>query len=256
MDNSFVSLLSRNPRVFGAAVIGPLHVQMNLPCQDACCYQVLSSNAIVIAVADGLGSASASDAGAKLAVESAVKAMVEASVEGIGSHEDIVRYAVSAARSALQDRAAVTPCELRDLACTLILAFLAESHLAVAHIGDGAVVAQAEGQLHLVSAPGDSEFTNEVVPLTSTDWEKEVRITSLTSHIDSIAVFTDGCQRAAFRKSENGLEAFDRFFNPIFAYARDLLDIEEGAKDIEALLASKKICENSDDDKTLVVGSI
>jgi hypothetical protein len=211
---------------------------------------------MAIAVADGLGSAAASEAGAKLAVESAIKAMTDASVEGIRSHEDIVRHAVAAARSALQDRAVVTPCELRDLACTLILAFFAHSQLAVAHIGDGAVVVQAEGQLQLVSGPGDSEFTNEVVPLTSTDWEKQVRIASLTSHIDSIAVFTDGCQRAAFRKSEKGLEVFDRFFNPIFAYARDVFDIAEGIKEIEGLLASKKLCENSDDDKTLVVGSI
>jgi hypothetical protein len=67
-------------------------------------------------------------------------------------------------------------------------------------------------------------------------------------------VFTDGCQRAAFRKVEDAVVPFDKFFNPIFEYANTVSDLTEGANEIAELLASAKLCENSDDDKTLVVG--
>lgn len=250
---------SRVSRVFGASVIGPLHVQLNLPCQDACGYEVLPSGSFIIAAADGLGSATMSEVGARMAIESVVSASLAAlnsCQEQKPNLEDIVRKAVGIARSVLESHSVAQSCKLRDLACTLILAIVGEDSLSVAHIGDGAVVARLDGRLSLISSPGDSEFTNEVVPLTSSNWREDLRIVTTTSCVESIAVLTDGCQRAAFRKSEQGLEPFERFFNPIFAYARGLTDTTEGVKEIEALLGSQKICENSDDDKTLVVGVV
>jgi hypothetical protein len=49
------------PYLFGASVIGPLHIQNDIPCQDAYVYEILSSGWGLIAVTDGLGSASKSD---------------------------------------------------------------------------------------------------------------------------------------------------------------------------------------------------
>jgi hypothetical protein len=200
-----------------------------------------------------------SEVGARVVVESVVNASM-AALNGCPEKncglEEIVRNAAGSAHDALERHSVAESCKLRDLACTLIVAITTADGLAVAHIGDGAVVAELDGRLSLISAPGESEFTNEVVPLTSENWQEQLRIVSTTSRVESIAAFTDGCQRAAFRKSEQGLEPFDRFFNPIFAYARELADTNEGVREIEALLASKKICENSDDDKTLVVGVV
>ena len=251
------STIGRGPRIFGASVTGQLHIQSSLPCQDACAYRVLPSGVIVIAVADGLGSAPFSEVGARVVVEAAVAVTAEwldSVAAPVASLENSVRAAVAAGRKALDERSVAESCKLRDLACTLILAVMQEHGLGVAHIGDGAVVGEVEGSLRLISAPGESEFTNEVVPITSADWEEHLRIVSLPSRVGSIAVFTDGCQRAAFRKSEAGLEPFDGFFRPIFEYARDLTDLPEGVQELEALLNSSKICENSDDDKTLVIG--
>jgi len=246
-------------RVFGSSVIGPMHLQGAIPCQDACAYAATAEDAIIIAVADGLGSAAKSDAGASQAVASAFRFCMSA----LGSDadeerklEEVVRGAAAYAREELERLALEESCNLRDLACTLIVAIATGRQFAVAHIGDGAVVGEIDGCLSLISSPGDSEYTNEVVPLTSKEWHNSLRIASGESSIRGIAVFTDGCQRAAFRKEEDALVPFERFFTPVFNYAREVSDAEVGADEIAELLASAKLCEHSDDDKTFVVGVI
>ncbi len=242
-------------RIFGASVIGPLHVQKNLPCQDAWAFSAALSGTGVIAVADGLGSASKSEVGARLAVDTAVASVKEAFAiaDSVAPLDQIGLAAVKHAREALEKRSSEEECSLKDLACTMIVAALSQGCLAVAHIGDGAVVAQTADGLLLISGPGESEYANEVVPLTAIDWQESLRIVDGISGVRSLAVFTDGCQRAAFRKHEETFEPFEGFFRPIFSYAHELTDIAEGEKEIQALLSSKKICENSEDDKTLAI---
>jgi hypothetical protein len=245
-------------RIFGASVIGPLHVRLGLPCQDACSFRSLEGESAVIAVADGLGSASRSEVGAQLAVEAACRTATEI-LERPGPEEslgDVVKAAVTAARSALEQRVGEDGVDLRDLACTLIVVAVRRDRIATAHIGDGAVVADAPPGLLLVSAPGDSEYANEVTPLTSDDWESSLRIIPLVVSVRSFAVLTDGCQRAALRKVRYGFEPFEPFFSPIFAYARGLADTAEGDEEVRALLSSAKVRGNSEDDKTLVVATI
>jgi hypothetical protein len=213
----------------------------------------------VIAVADGLGSASKSEVGAQLAVNAAVETALclladPALAEKLPA--DIVLAGVKGARRALEDKAAKDECSLRDLACTIIVVVVHGVELAVAHIGDGAVVAQTESGLQLVSGPGESEYTNEVVPLTSVEWEQSLRTVHIEGSISRLAVFTDGCQRAAFRKTAGSIEPFEGFFRPIFEYLEECPDNAEAEQELQALLASKKLCENSEDDKTLVVAVI
>ena len=157
------------------------------------------------------------------------------------------------ARQRLEEKATEEGCNLRDLACTLIVVVGAGGSVAAGHVGDGGVVAQVGAALSIVSGPGESEYANEVTPLTSEKWIDSLRIASDVRGVKCLAVFTDGCQRAAFLKSSSGLEAFGGFFEPIFSYARELTDLAEGPEDIKSLLASKKLCENSEDDKTLVI---
>jgi hypothetical protein len=169
------------------------------------------------------------------------------------SQAEILRVAAQAARRALEAKAAEDQCALRDLACTIIIAVARKDQLAVVHIGDGAVVAQTDNGLQLVSGPGESEYSNEVMPLTSSHWEDELRFSSVITGIRCVAVFTDGCQRAAFRKSADRVVPFEGFLCPIFAYASELQDQLVAEQEIRSLLMSNKLCENSEDDKTLVV---
>lgn len=244
------------PVIFGASTIGPLHVERGIPCQDACAFFVLPSGLAVIAVADGLGSAPMSELGAQLACRAAVDCTSGLCTDSGAPElplEEIVRSAISSARRALEVKCAEKQLALTSLACTLIVVVFLRDRLAVGHIGDGAVVGQAPEGLRLLSGPGESEYTNEVVPLTSNEWMESLRILPAVSGIQCVAVFTDGCQRAALRKIEDRLEPFEGFFGPVFFYARELPVRQEAELEIRSLLLSKKICANSEDDKTLVV---
>ena len=110
--------------IFGTSVIGPLHIQLGIPCQDACAYEILPLDWGIIAVADGLGSASKSDIGAKIAVEAVVKAGKEFITKKKNDeiiYDEVLREAVFSARKSLETKANEEQCNLRDLACTIIV---------------------------------------------------------------------------------------------------------------------------------------
>lgn len=244
------------PYFFGASVVGPLHVQLTMPCQDSFAFKTIDEDFAVAAVADGLGSASKADIGADLAVRSAIM-NVEQAIRAASGSVDITTLAkdsVTAARQALEEKAETEGYGLRDLACTLLVAITLRDSVAAVHIGDGALVADSDNGLRLIAGPGESEYTNEVTPLTSLDWERSISITPIISGINGIALFTDGCQRAGLKKDGDGYTPFEGFFRPLFNYAAQVDDFEQANRDIHYLLASDKLSEHSEDDKTLVLG--
>ena len=94
------------------------------------------------------------------------------------------------------------------LASTLIVVAVQGTTVCVAHIGDGGVVGLTDSGLLLLSGPGDSEYANEVEPLTSDGWDAAVRYSRVHEDVRALAVFTDGCQRAGFRRTA-GCWTFD-----------------------------------------------
>ncbi len=246
-------------RIIGASATGPLHVINATPCQDAFSYKILPSGIGVIAIADGLGSAFLSDFGARDAVDTAVltaKQNIFSIVSDEPDLKDVAREAVFGARKVLEEKAQEYKCKLRDLACTLIVVVMHKYNVAVAHIGDGAVVAETREGLKLISSPGDSEYANEVSPLTDKEWKKHLRVTTVISGVSGIMSFTDGLQRAALKPTPEGLIPFDGFCDPLFSYVKEAKEVKEVENDIKSLLSSKKICENSEDDKTLVIATL
>lgn len=243
------------PLIFGASVDGPLHIKENLPCQDACEFLSLASGLGFIAVSDGLGSAAQSDVGARLSVHTAINVARQLFLEQRADFqlETTVEIAVHSARKTLEEKAEAEQWNLRDLACTMITVAIQGNKAAVAHLGDGAVVGQVAGELRVISAPGESEYTNEVVPLTSSHWTRFLRLVPTINGVQFLAVFTDGCQRAALRKLPDSIEPFIGFFHPVFSYAAELPDPQEAKEEIRSLLSSKKLSGNSEDDKTLVI---
>ena len=246
-------------RIVGASATGRLHVINAMPCQDAFSYEVLPSGIGVIAIADGLGSAILSEFGARNAVDTLVST-VSRIIPNRFNHEmhleDIAKEAFMSAREVLEKKSTELKCKLKDLACTLIGVVIHRDTVAVVHIGDGAVIARTDNGLRIISGPGESEYANEVSPLTGKDWEKSLRVTPTISGISVIMAFTDGLQRAALKKRPDGLIPFEGFCDPLFSYAKEMEDVKEAEHDIKDLLSSKKVCDNSEDDKTLVIAAL
>ncbi len=217
---------------------------------------MVSDNLGLIAVADGLGSVPLSDLGSRLSVEAAVDAAKSLLLNTPIDEIDIAGVPLKmmqAARDSLDETSLREGIQLSDMATTLIAVLFHKDCIYTAQIGDGAVVARVDRSLVLISQPSNSEYANEVTPITCSSWRDSLASAEARSGVEYIAVFTDGCQRAALMKTADGYEPFEKFFNPVFSFATEIDNIYDGEQELREFLSSKKISEYSEDDKTLVL---
>ena len=234
-------------RVLGASVPGAAHVRRGEGCQDAHAVRVTADGWLVVAVADGMGSAVWAALGARaatLAAASATAAFVGAAPDAPLPH--VVAHGLACARTALVAIGGT----LGDLACTLsVTAVSPARESCVAHIGDGAVVVESDG-LQVLSLPAPSEYLEVTDPLTALDWHRRVRVSEVVRDVRAVLAFTDGLQHAALTARGEPGEAF---LAPLIDFARSSDDEGLASEELAALLAGPKVGEHSDDDKTLVI---
>jgi|ADurb_Ile_03_Slu_FD_contig_31_1708813_length_1628_multi_9_in_0_out_0_2 hypothetical protein len=253
-DNEKESLNENISSIFGVSTTGPLHIQLGLPCQDSCAFVSFPNNVGIVAVSDGLGSAHKSDKGSSIAVNTVIetaRCMISENIEF--DLLDVVKKSVTFARTALKNYAEEEKSILEDYACTLIVVAFKKNKIAVAHIGDGAVIAKTPSKLLLASQPSESEYINEVIPLTTEDWEKHLQYSEVVENVQAFMAFTDGLQRAALLNTNDGLIPFDKFVDPLFSYFMEILDCNEAESDMKNFLESEKMNAHCEDDKTLVI---
>lgn len=132
-------------RVIGASVQGASHraKPISISCQDAHNYRLLPDGTVLIAIADGAGSASRSAEGASLAVGRALDALEAGLADRTPSDEAGWRhllYTVFArTRQALIRWAKAEGLTPRDFATTLTCALITKGQLVVSQVGDGIV---------------------------------------------------------------------------------------------------------------------
>ena len=244
-------------QTLGVSVIGSSHIKTDKPCQDSHAFRPLSEDVLLIAVADGLGSADLSQVGSRLAVDAALDALEAAGPGADDSPEgwvELLAQAFATARRTLEERAAGANVDLRDLGTTLICVVLAPEWAACGQVGDGAVVARTQdGALALLSAPQRGEYANETVPLTTRNALELVRYSTHTLPMDALAVISDGLQNLSLLSTD--YTPFDKFFNPFFDMTARTVDLEHTRAHIEEFFGSERVCARTDDDKTLVVAA-
>lgn len=269
-------------RVIAASVVGSGHVRAGVPCQDAHAYRILPDGTLLIAVADGAGSAARAAEGAAAAVRHAVAAMAEVlgvptaariadrvggpaladdpwgpAGDGDGGDGDFpYRSAVSAgfraARAALEDLAITAWEPLRAYACTLTCAVAGSGRLAVGQIGDGVAIARRlDGDLFAASRPQKGEYANEAHFLTRPDALEIVAYGVAPGPVDAVGLTTDGLLRLALRWPE--LVPHAPFWAPLLAFAARVDDAAGASDQLAAFLGSPRVAARTDDDKTLVL---
>ncbi|WP_163560657.1 protein phosphatase 2C domain-containing protein [Halomonas sp. NO4] len=161
-------------RGLSAAVAGLAHLEAEppLPCQDAALAVVAPRPLLV--VADGAGSAAASERGARAVVVALRRLVVTLETQlaplldapeppDEGADRQLALLLVKHARGVLQDVAAEQHREVRDLRCTLLLALVGQARLLWLKVGDGAIVVE-----HAVpEAANETEAGNVLVPALS-----------------------------------------------------------------------------------------
>jgi hypothetical protein len=211
---------------------------------------------LLVAVADGAGSAERSDQAARCAVEGALAALEGALAAGMpqsdAEWEGLLAQAFDQARQAVLGMAEAEELAPRAFATTLTCAVATATCLTVGQIGDGVVVAQSEdGQLLAATQPQRGEYANETLFLTMPDALQAVVCRVYAQPVTGLAIMTDGLIRLALNMARN--EPHASFFGPLLAFTMQADDLTQAGKQLAAFLASERVCARTDDDKTLVL---
>lgn len=242
-------------RVVGAVAAGSSHERLGLSCQDAVAYQA-DEQTLFVALSDGAGTAERSQYGAQTAVQAALDAITTTSEAGLpaaqAGWQETLRAAVNAARSALESLAEFEQHPLRDYAATLILAVATADTLVVAQLGDGAVIAgESPDELFLVNRAQRGEYANETYFLTQEDALEQVQITAHDKVVNWLVVMSDGLTRLAIQLPAQTPHL--PFFRPLLEFAAQANEEEQAAAQLVEFLTSDRVCDRTDDDKSLVL---
>jgi hypothetical protein len=226
-------------RALGASVAGAGHRARGIGCEDASAVEVLDDGTLLVAVADGAGSAPRSSEGSTRAVSAAMDALLAGA--------DVCAV-LHAARRSLEPVTAGD--RMGDLATTLLVVRASPSGIETAQVGDGAVVLRRDSSLEVVAPDAKGEYLNETVFLTSDGWLDALRVETVSADgVDAIAVLTDGLQLVALDLATGLPHA--PFFAPFFSFVADDGDVAQ----LESFLGSERVGERTDDDVTLVVAA-
>ena len=256
-------------QVIGASVAGSAHTRAGRPGEDAHAWR-RSAGLLVLAVADGAGSAARAAEGATcavtVAVDAADHALADMAPTTVAGWQALLSQAALVARTALEalvppptvapaagallDPALAAAPTLRDFATTLLLAVVTAEGVAALQIGDGAlVISDSAGALTVVTHPNHGEYLNETLFLTGDDPLAGAQFAiRQVADLRAVALLTDGLQALALTLADNTPHA--PFFAPLFAHAAQAAG---DAAQLTAFLDSARVAERTDDDKTLLL---
>lgn len=251
--------MSNNRQIWhlvGASVVGTSHLKTGTGCQDAFRY-AWWPDGVVMAVADGAGSAKKAAEGATIAVEVAIDSLLEALIDGEPSTtqawQGVMRRAFGAARAALMQVATLEHGSVREYDTTLMLLILSQTHTVGGLIGDcAAVMLDEKGELTTVCRPQMGEYANMTNFLTQPGALQLLDVQIYNKPAQATALFSDGLSRLALNLAHN--KPYVPFFKPLFAFAAAIEEQEEAQIQLEVFLGSKRINTHTTDDKTLVLG--
>jgi hypothetical protein len=236
----------------GESVTGTSHRAQNVPCQDAFRFRTFGSTAewLVIAAADGAGSASHSETGATVACDEFVRRVEVLEADKLFTRDGMTAVFAEVRKALLAEaeRLNVRP---RELACTALLAVVSPASAAFAQLGDGAIVL-GQGQDYRVAFwPEPAEYANATDFLTDDAFPTSLRFESVMDSIIEVATLTDGLQRVALDFTAR--TGYPGFFRPLFNELRTAANPKSLVEPFRSFLESDRVNERTDDDKTLVL---
>jgi hypothetical protein len=225
-------------------------------CDDAHNYRVRADGTLIIAAADGAGTAARSSDGANCVVAAALAA-TDYALDSIpvSANEpqwtEQARIVLAHSRASLEILADCVGGGLEELATTLLVAIVRNDCAVAIQVGDGAIVAgDWEGNFSAITWPRNYEYANETVFMTSNNYTHEAQISVAHLVLQFVAVFTDGLQLLALDMATR--QPYAPFFAPMLRFGRS---DEASQADLASFLSSARVCAATDDDKTLVIAT-
>ena len=247
-----------------ASVAGTSHDKSGSPCQDAGSCRVVEASQggpILLAMAsDGAGSARRSEERARLAVTLFLDEFGEACRERgiLAIDRPFILAWLTKLRRRIWARAARAGTRAGDYACTALGAVVAEDSAVFFQIGDGAIVVagrEQAGDYDWVFWPQHGEFANTTNFVTQRDAARALEIEMHAGAVDEVALFTDGIERLVLDLRAKTAHA--PFFRPLFGWLSGTKPpaVSETSPALLQYLASKQVCDRTDDDKTLIMAT-
>ena len=251
-------------RIATATAPGSSHLRDDTPNQDAVAYRMVEvgdGEVVVVAVADGAGSASRSHEGSRIAVDAAVTAVVDGinrqpAAAFVKSHAELLlRSAIMQAKIEVERYGLRHNVAARELASTLIVAFASDSLVTAAQVGDGAVVTFNIGSAAAMTLceAHSGEYANETTFITSRSRPHELAYVGHASgyEYDTLALITDGLQNLALKMPER--EAFLGFWNPMLNDLARTDEPEAVPEKLHAFISGERVQSRTSDDVTIAI---
>ena len=247
-----------------ASVVGAAHLNQNTFCQDRFLCRTLETDAdgeiLIAAVADGAGSTTDGQTGAEIACEFFIEqaaAFLQSGTASIGSlNEDFGKLWVSYFQAKIACLARENKKEMRDYASTFVVAVVGANCAVFYQVGDGGAVFSASGKAEsyqFAIEPTESEYVNMTDFLTDETAAKNLRFVCLEEAVEDVILFSDGIFAVAVDYQTN--KPHEPFLMPMIAPLRNGNGTESLNEKLEKFLASPKINEKTDDDKTIILAS-
>ncbi len=243
-------------RYAAARTTGSSHLKRGEVCQDRFAVW-LEGDVLFAAVSDGAGSAARAEAGAELAVQSAIQSL-KSRPTGDADWPGALAEAFARARQAVSAAAASEERPVRDFACTLLLAALSPEGGAAGQIGDGVIALRdSEGDgWSWVFWPQKGEYANTTHFLTDPEDRSPAELAAIRPSVFEIVMMTDGLEALALNFADQA--AHDPFFEGVVRPLRqtggagEIATISTGMAEF---LASPRVSDRADDDLTLLVAT-
>lgn len=253
-------------RVIAVSETGAGHLRSAKPCQDAHAFLGIDPDWVVIAVADGAGSAPQSEVGARAAVGGAVHQLAKLLRGHLESRapdsqnldpptlQTMLALTLIAARVGVEFEAQIRSVPPRELACTLMVALLGPTLVAASGVGDGGIVVElAGGRLQTLLRPDTGEYEGETTFLTSPGAVERAHFAALPEPVESLAAFTDGLQPLVLHRKD--WAPLPGFFVNVFGPLHLESDATAAGAAVRQMLCSTEVRKRTHDDVTLLVAT-
>ncbi len=251
-------------RIANASAIGTSHLKNGQPCQDSCRASLINAggfSTLICAVSDGAGSATHSDMGSRVAVETSTLLienylLLDNPITTID--RGIALSWLTEVQTTISKLSSEMEVPLREFACTLLVGIIGPEWSAFFQVGDGAMVASEGGDdgWAYIFWPQHGEYINSTNFVTSSNADEVLDFTTVARNIESFAAFSDGIENLVLHYETKTVH--EPFFNlvmgPVGESSCDGID-NELSESLKKYLSSDRICERTDDDKSLILAT-
>ncbi|MGA2735902.1 MAG: PP2C family serine/threonine-protein phosphatase [Bryobacteraceae bacterium] len=241
-----------------ASVVGTAHQKFpDGECQDAHALDYVQRlSAFVGVVSDGAGSASQAQRGSRLACDFVLERVAETSPALVFSRA-LADKTLDGLRGTLRSLASNDGFQIRDFACTLLVAIICPDQSVFWQMGDGAMCFRQQGEDRFKYAfwPEKGDYANVTYFVTDENAKDHLDFDITDGEIVELGMFSDGLERLALDFAAG--EAHSGFFKGLFPHMHSLPAgrCDDLSLQIANFLASERVNRRTDDDKTLILAS-